>query len=296
MILMKYIVLFLMISCTVLAQNAIFTPVESSAFIVDIIDHAEFSVSVCSFSIDEPKIIAALENAHRRGIKVRVISETPVESDSIPVRIDAESSLFHMKAIVVDEKTLILGSANYTTHSLFSSFNDILVIEDANLAFEFQQFFDDLWEGIERKVQFSGSKILIKNFELEQTVLEQICRASKTLDIAMYAMTHPQVWAALKILSSRGIHVRVLSDEWFFKNSSLSKLPFTGIQLKVIKDFTLHSKLFIIDGRTVVTGSANATKSGYSSNAEMLIIVEDKRICQEYVRYFERIWTEGVEP
>ncbi len=296
MILMKYIVLFLMISCTVLAQNAIFTPVESSAFIVDIIDHAEFSVSVCSFSIDEPKIIAALENAHRRGIKVRVISETPVESDSIPVRIDAESSLFHMKAIVVDEKTLILGSANFTTHSLFSSFNDILVIEDANLAFEFQQFFDDLWEGIERKVQFSGSKILIKNFELEQTVLEQICKASKTLDIAMYAMTHPQVWAALKILSSRGIHVRVLSDEWFFKNSSLSKLPFTGIQLKVIKDFTLHSKLFIIDGRTVVTGSANATKSGYSSNAEMLIIVEDKRICQEYVRYFERIWTEGVEP
>ncbi|HOJ88708.1 MAG TPA: phospholipase D-like domain-containing protein [Pseudothermotoga sp.] len=293
---MKYIVLFLMISCTVLAQNAIFTPVESSAFIVDIIDHAEFSVSVCSFSIDEPKIIAALENAHRRGIKVRVISETPVESDSIPVRIDAESSLFHMKAIVVDEKTLILGSANFTTHSLFSSFNDILVIEDANLAFEFQQFFDDLWEGIERKVQFSGSKILIKNFELEQTVLEQICKASKTLDIAMYAMTHPQVWAALKILSSRGIHVRVLSDEWFFKNSSLSKLPFTGIQLKVIKDFTLHSKLFIIDGRTVVTGSANATKSGYSSNAEMLIIVEDKRICQEYVRYFERIWTEGVEP
>lgn len=294
---MKYTVfLFLMISCSILAQKVVFTPLNSSALIADIIDGAQLTVSVCSFSIDEPKIVLALENAVKRGVKVRIICETPFTDSYIPVRIDAESSLFHMKLIVVDEKTLIIGSANFTTHSLFNSFNDILVVEDSAIGAIFERFFDDLWEGYERNIEVMSGKILMKNFQIEQTVLEQLGKTNKTLDVAMYALTHPQVWAAIKILSSRGVRVRILLDEWFFKNSNLSKLPFSGVELKVVRGFTLHSKLFIIDGRTVLTGSANATKSGYTSNSEMLIIVRDKQLCKEYVQYFERIWMEGERP
>ncbi len=293
---MKYTILFLIISCLTLAHELIFTPLDSSASIADIIDLAEFSVSVCTFSIDEPKIVLALENAARRGVKVRVISEKPITNHYIPVKIDAESSLFHMKSIIVDEKVLIIGSANFTTHSLFSSYNDILIIRDAILSEAFQQFFDDLWVGLERRFEIASSKIHMRNFEIEEKVLGEISKASKTLDIAMYALTHPKVWAAIKILSSRGVRVRVLLDEWFFKNSNLSKLPFAGIQLKVIRGFTLHSKLFIIDERIVLTGSANATKSGYSSNAEMIILIQDRELCQRYRQYFEQIWMEGERP
>lgn len=293
---MKYTILFLIIACITLAQELIFTPLDSSASIADIIDLAEFSVSVCTFSIDEPRIVLALENAARRGVRVRVISEIPLTNQYIPVKIDAESSLFHTKSIIVDEKVLIIGSANFTTHSLFSSYNDILIIRDAILSAAFQQFFDDLWVGLERRFEIGTSRIHMWNFEIEEKVLAEISKASKTLDIAMYALTHPKVWAAIKILSSRGIRVRVLLDEWFFKNSNLSKLPFAGIQLKVIRGFTLHSKLFIIDERIVLTGSANATKSGYSSNAEMLILIQDRELCQRYRRYFEQIWMEGERP
>lgn len=285
-----------MISCSILAQKVIFTPLDSSAFIADIIDHAEFSISVCSFSIDEPKTILALENAVKRGLKVRVICETPFINKYIPVKIDAESSLFHMKMIIVDEKIVIIGSANFTSHSLFNSFNDILIVENMNTAILLQQFFDDLWKGYTRKIEIGIKGLSMRNFQIEETVLEQISKATRTLDIAMYALTHPKVWAAIKILSSRGVRVRVLLDEWFFKNSNLSKLPFEGIQLKVVRDFTLHSKLFIIDGQTVMTGSANATKSGYLSNAEMLIAIQDKQLCQKYREYFENIWMEGEIP
>ncbi|WP_041084349.1 phospholipase D-like domain-containing protein [Thermotoga profunda] len=293
---MRYTVLFLIISCTVLAQQVLFTPLNSSAIIAGLIDCAEFEVSICTFSIDEPKIVLALENAVKRGVKVRVISETPFTSCCIPTKIDAENSLFHMKVMIVDSKVLIIGSANFTTHSLFNSYNDILVIEDMSVATVFEQFFDDLWEGYEKRIEAKTPKIYFKNFHIEQTILEQLSKATKTLDVAMYAFTHPQVWALVKILSSRGVRVRILLDEWFFKNSNLSKLPFGGIELRVIRDFTLHSKLFIIDGRTVITGSANATKSGYVSNAEMIVILQDRQLCQRYVKYFEDIWMEGEIP
>ncbi|HEY8542309.1 MAG TPA: phospholipase D-like domain-containing protein, partial [Pseudothermotoga sp.] len=92
---------------------------NSSAIIAGLIDCAEFEVSICTFSIDEPKIVLALENAVKRGVKVRVISETPFTSCCIPTKIDAENSLFHMKVMIVDSKVLIIGSANFTTHSLF---------------------------------------------------------------------------------------------------------------------------------------------------------------------------------
>jgi len=285
-----------MISFAALGIEVFFTPLMSSDVIVNQIDSAQQTISICTFSVDEPRIVKALESAVRRGVTVRIISENPLTNSRIPAKIDAESSLFHMKVIVIDEKILLLGSANFTVHSLFQSFNDFLILEDGDIAWAFQRFFDDLWEGRSTGLKLSNSEIFITNFFITDTVLCELGKAKKTLDVAMYALTHPQVWAMLKILSSRGVRVRVLIDEWFFKNSTLSKLPFGGIDLKVIRDFTLHSKLFIVDGKTVLTGSANATKSGYTSNAELLVVLKDKHITRQYNEYFERLWMEGEIP
>ncbi|MEJ5229090.1 MAG: phospholipase D-like domain-containing protein [Pseudothermotoga sp.] len=285
-----------MISFVALGIEVFFTPLVSVDVIVKQIESAQHTISLCTFTIDEPEIVMALENAVRRGVKVRVISESPLINSQIPAKIDAESSLFHMKVIVMDEKVLLLGSANFTVHSLFQSFNDFLILEDSDIASAFQYFFDDLWEGRSTGLTLNHPKIFITNLFIADTVLKELSKAKKTLDVAMYALTHPQVWATIKILSSRGVRVRVLIDEWFFRNSDLSKLPFGGMDLRVIKDFTLHSKLFIIDRQAVLTGSANATKSGYTSNAEMLVVIKDKNITRQYNEYFERLWMEGEIP
>lgn len=282
----------LIIARLIVAIEVIFTPM-SAIDIVSILERAEYSISICTFSIDEPSIIKSLEGAVKRGVDVKVISETPLYASNIPLKIDAESSLFHLKVILVDQKISIIGSANFTSHSIQRSFNDILIINDPNMGAKFQNFFDDLWNGFFGKIRLRSDDLYATTTNIEETVLCELSKAKKSVDVAMYALTHPSVWATLKILSSKKIRVRLLVDEWFLNNSNLCKLPFTAIQTRVIRDMTLHSKLFIIDGKTVLTGSANATKSGYSRNAEMLIVLKDRNVLKKYMEYFETIWERG---
>jgi len=100
----------------------------------------------------------------------------------------------------------------------------------------------------------------------------------------------------LKVLSSRKVRIRLLVDRWFLNHSALRNLPDSGIELRVFAPFTLHSKLFIIDGRVIVSGSANATKSAYERNAELMMVIREKSLVQRYREFFEKIWQEGKEP
>ena len=52
-----------------------------------------------------------------------------------------------------------------------------------------------------------------------------------------------------------------------------------------------HSKVMVIDGETVVTGSFNFTKSAESGNLENLLILSDRRLAALY----RRNWEEHLE-
>ena len=52
---------------------------------------------------------------------------------------------------------------------------------------------------------------------------------------------------------------------------------------------TMHHKVFIIDEKTVVTGSFNPTKSANEANDENMVIIRDKDIALEYLTEFNRV-------
>ena len=273
-----------------------FTPIESTDWLCELVDQASHSVYVCSYSLDEKSFLHALSEAARRGVDVRVIFETGVAPKDVRVRMDVESSLLHLKFIVVDGERIVLGSANFTENSLKRSINDLLFIEDRAVGLQLASFFDALWNGELKRFEVSHGKILLKNFDLEDLLLKELSKASKTVDVAMFALTHPKVWSMLKILSSKNVKIRLLVDRWFLNNSMLKNLPDSGIELRIFEPFTLHTKLFIIDGRVVVSGSANATKSAYERNLELMMLIRETSLVQHYREFFEHIWQEGSEP
>ena len=55
----------------------------------------------------------------------------------------------------------------------------------------------------------------------------------------------------------------------------------------------MHHKAFIIDKKTVVTGSFNPTANGDKHNDENLIIIEDEEIAGQFVEEFERVYAES---
>ncbi|MBC7117250.1 MAG: phospholipase [Pseudothermotoga sp.] len=273
-----------------------FTPLQSTDWLCELVDQASHSVYVCSYSLDEESFLHTLSEAARRGVDVRVIFETGTAPKNVRVRMDVESSLLHLKFVVVDEERIVVGSANFTENSLKRSINDLLYIEDRAVGPQLASFFDALWNGELKRFEVSHGKILLRNFDLEDLLLKELSKARRTVDVAMFALTHPKVWSMLKVLSSRNVRVRLLVDRWFLTNSALKNLPDSGIELRVFEPFTLHTKLFIIDGRVVVSGSANATRSAYGRNAELMMVIREKSLVRHYQELFENIWQEGNEP
>ncbi len=51
----------------------------------------------------------------------------------------------------------------------------------------------------------------------------------------------------------------------------------------------MHHKVFIIDGKTVVTGSYNPTKGGDERNNENIIVIEDEGFAKRYTDEFNSL-------
>lgn len=55
----------------------------------------------------------------------------------------------------------------------------------------------------------------------------------------------------------------------------------------------MHHKVFIIDGKTVVTGSFNPTAGGNTRNDENILIIEDEEIAELFLEEFDKVRKEA---
>jgi len=52
----------------------------------------------------------------------------------------------------------------------------------------------------------------------------------------------------------------------------------------------MHHKVFIIDNRTVITGSMNPTGAGDRKNDENILVIHDEDIAEKYIEEFLRLF------
>ena len=106
---------------------------------------ARQTVLVQAYSFTSAPIAKALLEAHRRGVEVHVIldksqrtekysSATFLFNEGVPVAIDDNHAIAHNKVIVIDGARVITGSFNFTTAAEKSNAENLLVIDDAELA------------------------------------------------------------------------------------------------------------------------------------------------------------------
>ena len=59
---------------------------------------------------------------------------------------------------------------------------------------------------------------------------------------------------------------------------------------------TFHHKVFVIDGKIVVTGSLNFSDNADDSNDENVVVITNGDIAAQYLQEFERRWREAEAP
>jgi phosphatidylserine/phosphatidylglycerophosphate/cardiolipin synthase-like enzyme len=137
------------------AYQVCFTPGQDcTALIVSEIDNAKQTVFVQAYSFTSAPIAKALVDANKRGIKVYVLldksqsksnrytSSTFLKHNSIPVWIDYKPAIAHNKVMVIDRKTVITGSFNFTKAAQQKNAENVLIINDESLAKQYLENWD----------------------------------------------------------------------------------------------------------------------------------------------------------
>lgn len=113
--------------------------------IVANLDKATNMVLVQAYSFTSVPIAKALVDAEKRGVKVQVIldksqrTEKYSEADflfhaGVPTWIDAKYAIAHNKIIIIDGKTVLTDSFNFSKAAEESNAENLLVIQDNALA------------------------------------------------------------------------------------------------------------------------------------------------------------------
>ncbi len=124
--------------------------------IVPLVGDAKKSIRFLAFSFtDYPLAEAMIKRSQNRvdvaGVFEKVGSDTDAaELDTlfcahIPVRQDGNSSFMHNKVIVVDERYVITGSLNFSTNAEESNDENVIIIDNPDIAKLYIQDFERIW-------------------------------------------------------------------------------------------------------------------------------------------------------
>jgi hypothetical protein len=121
------------------------------------IESAEATADVCVFTITDDRIAARLLDAHRRGVRVRIITDNDKAHDEgsdihrlaragIEVRVDQTPFHMHHKFAIFDERRMLTGSYNWTRGAARDNEENLIVSDDPRLLRAFGREFGSLWE------------------------------------------------------------------------------------------------------------------------------------------------------
>jgi phosphatidylserine/phosphatidylglycerophosphate/cardiolipin synthase-like enzyme len=116
------------------------------AAILNEIDHANRSIDVQAYLITAEEIVDALKAAQERGVRVRIILDKNniggiysaaayLARTSLPVWRDGRHKDAHDKIMLIDGRTIITGSFNFTNQSEDLNAENLLIIRDKPVLF-----------------------------------------------------------------------------------------------------------------------------------------------------------------
>jgi phosphatidylserine/phosphatidylglycerophosphate/cardiolipin synthase-like enzyme len=131
----------------------------------------------------------------------------------------------------------------------------------------------------------------------DQELINVINSAKSNLDIAIYSITKDNIVQAIAAAKGRGVTVRLISDKEEsadqYQVKALDTLESDGIPVKINHHSGLmHMKVTIADNSTVTTGSYNYTDEATDENDEVLVIIHDPTIAQNFDTEFTTMWND----
>ena len=133
------------------------------------------TLDLAIFTFTRDSIAQAILEAHQRGVKIRCIGDDGnskvkgsdvrlLASVGIPCKTD-NNLRFHMhnKMAIIDNSVVITGSFNWTSQAVNKNQDNILFIEDKNIASQYTDYYNKIWESFNTVITQEEAKQYIAN-------------------------------------------------------------------------------------------------------------------------------------
>lgn len=271
--------------------------------IIDSITSAKSSIFLRIYHINDRDIESILIKKAKENIPINIICHDISEKSLLfqesqknhIIHIESRRTkklrkLMHVKALVVDNQLILIGSANLTKQSLTLDKNLITGFYNKTLC---KSVTDNTPCDIIQNNQLISLRI---NPDQDQEnilrIKELILNAKKTIKIGMFVFTLPQLLKALEIAYNKGISVEVIVNN---THAYLTKklIEKNDIKLPIFvktSPYCLHHKFAWIDDETLILGSANWTHYGFYYNDEYILYLYN--LTKEQQKKMNTIWNE----
>lgn len=287
------------------------------------INGVQRTLDIAAFEFDNVVLTEAVLNAHRRGVRVRIVTDDEhgleEEDESIPVFIeagipvidDSRSALMHNKFMILDSQVVWTGSWNYTVNGTYRNNNNAMVLRSQRAVQAYQSEFNEMFENGEfgprsmsSSVSFSQDGIPVQIFfapedDVLQALITQVNNARSDIRFMAFAFTQDPLGEAMLARAQAGVRVQGIyelrgSETQF---STLTPLHCAGLTVRQDGNpYAMHHKVIIIDDHTVVSGSFNFSANATDSNDENLVIIQDADLAALYIQEYERRFAESNPP
>jgi phosphatidylserine/phosphatidylglycerophosphate/cardiolipin synthase-like enzyme len=296
------------------------------AFVSAAIVAARESVDVSLRNLNLDSITQALIVVTRRGVPVRVITETDsmtgrsestfqvLKDAGITVIDDQQLGLMNNRFIVIDHKEVWTGSLTYDLAGVFREYNSLIRILSPEVAADYTQEFNEMFEknqfgplvapltpypvveiqGVQVEVLFSPDDIVAGR--LSQLIAE----AKESISFLAYSFASSDLGTIIRDRAKEGVAINGVLEFDLVDPDQANPNPnlveelnfFRQAGLNVLLDRNpelLNHKIMVIDSQIVVVGSYDFTNRAENDNDENVLIIHSEEVAQKFLEEFQRV-------
>ncbi|MDF1662209.1 MAG: phospholipase D-like domain-containing protein [Planctomycetota bacterium] len=274
------------------------------------------SVHVAQYNIRDKAYADKLLELKQRGVEVKIVideknslkpwntlDDTMIASGLWVMRKSHSSSnygIMHHKFTIIDDKVVLTGSFNWNSTARLSNNENMLIIEDARLARDYEHEFQEL---IGQRNTTTGSPSNLSSSDRYQVffspedrpdyeIEKLINNAKSSIHVAMFTFKDSRLSRALVRASNRGVKVELLTEaKQASRTNEDERVANAGGKVVVgantsSPNSAMHHKYAVIDEAIVLTGACNWTYTAFHYSEEDVLVVRDAALAKSYLNDF----------
>lgn len=272
---------------------------------VKAMDKAQSTIFVSAYLLSQHRIVRALERASAQGVHVYVMLERQpfgivqqpqtmfslLQAARISVRWSPPYFRYsHAKFMVLDDRLLILSSANFTQAGFSTDRDFVLFDRSGQDVREADNTFRSDWDRI--RPVLDDHDLLVSPSTARAKLYSLIARAKHTLDLYSEEVLDRGTVRRLGEAARHGVRVRILAatvSVW-----ATRYLKRAGVRLKSGAPSGsrpyIHAKVIVADRRLAFIGSENISATSLDQNRELGVVVAAPSVIQCIESTFARDW------